>query len=91
MLEEEKMAENADKMGKLLRSELSKIDKDRVRIVRGKGLFNAIVMTDSKYTTSVHPHPRSSVVSNKRLPQSHINLRNLNIPDIACWLAILNW
>ena len=48
MLEEEKMAENADKMGKLLRNELSKIDKDRVRIVRGKGLFNAIVMTDSK-------------------------------------------
>lgn len=42
------MAENADEMGKLLRSQLSTIDKDRVKIVRGKGLFNAIVMTESK-------------------------------------------
>jgi len=33
-------------MGKLLRSQLSTIDKDRVKIVRGKGLFNAIVMTE---------------------------------------------
>jgi ornithine--oxo-acid transaminase len=42
VLEEEKMAENAEKMGKLLRDRLSKISKKVVTFVRGKGLLNAV-------------------------------------------------
>lgn len=49
VLQEEKLAENADKMGQLLRSELSKLPKDVVSIVRGKGLLNAIVINASKF------------------------------------------
>lgn len=44
VLEEEKMAENAERMGQILRAELSKLPGDRVRLVRGKGLLNAIVV-----------------------------------------------
>ncbi|XP_060654850.1 ornithine aminotransferase, mitochondrial [Drosophila nasuta] len=45
VLQEEKLAENAFKMGELLRSELSKLPKDVVSVVRGKGLLNAIVIS----------------------------------------------
>lgn len=48
VLQEEKLAENAEKMGQLLRSELSKMPKDIVSVVRGKGLLNAIVINSSK-------------------------------------------
>ncbi|XP_013107431.2 ornithine aminotransferase, mitochondrial [Stomoxys calcitrans] len=48
VLQEEKLAENAEKMGQLLRSELSKLPKDVVSVVRGKGLLNAIVI-NSKF------------------------------------------
>lgn len=44
VLEEEKLAENAEKLGKLFRDELSKIKSDMVELVRGKGLLNAIVI-----------------------------------------------
>ncbi|XP_046562092.1 ornithine aminotransferase, mitochondrial-like [Haliotis rubra] len=44
VLEEEKLADNAEKLGKILRSELSTLPKDVVSIVRGKGLLNAIVI-----------------------------------------------
>ncbi|ALC45137.1 Oat [Drosophila busckii] len=44
VLKEERLAENAYKMGELLRSELSKLPKDVVSVVRGKGLLNAIVI-----------------------------------------------
>uniref|UniRef100_A0AAZ3QSN3 Ornithine aminotransferase n=1 Tax=Oncorhynchus tshawytscha TaxID=74940 RepID=A0AAZ3QSN3_ONCTS len=43
-----KLAENAEKMGQLLRSELSKLPKEIVPIVRGKGLLNAIVIKETK-------------------------------------------
>ncbi|XP_066969637.1 ornithine aminotransferase, mitochondrial isoform X2 [Macrobrachium rosenbergii] len=46
VLEEEKLAENAQKMGLFLRSELSKLPKDVVSITRGKGLLNAIVINE---------------------------------------------
>ncbi|KAI8121953.1 Ornithine aminotransferase, mitochondrial [Lucilia cuprina] len=45
VLQEEKLAENADKMGALLRKELSQLPKDVVSVVRGKGLLNAIVIS----------------------------------------------
>ncbi|XP_017042439.1 ornithine aminotransferase, mitochondrial [Drosophila ficusphila] len=48
VLQEEKLADNAFKMGNLLRSELSKLPKDVVSVVRGKGLLNAIVI-NKKY------------------------------------------
>ncbi|XP_039488176.1 ornithine aminotransferase, mitochondrial [Drosophila santomea] len=44
VLQEEKLAENAFKMGELLRGELSTLPKDVVSVVRGKGLLNAIVI-----------------------------------------------
>ncbi len=44
VLKEEKLAENAEKMGKLFREEASKIKSDMVELVRGKGLLNAIVI-----------------------------------------------
>lgn len=48
VMEEEKLAENAEKMGQLLRSELRKLPEEVVSIVRGKGLLNAIVINKSK-------------------------------------------
>ena len=41
---DEKLADNAQRMGSMLREELSKIPKDLVSVVRGKGLLNAIVI-----------------------------------------------
>lgn len=47
VLLEEKMTENAEKMGNLLRTELSKLPTDVVKVVRGKGLLNAIVISEN--------------------------------------------
>lgn len=46
VLEEEKLAENADKLGKILREELRKLPKNVVSLVRGKGLLNAVVINE---------------------------------------------
>ncbi|XP_072153609.1 ornithine aminotransferase, mitochondrial isoform X2 [Bemisia tabaci] len=43
----EKLAENAEKMGQVLRAGLNTIPKDLVVTVRGKGLMNAIVIHES--------------------------------------------
>ncbi len=43
---EEKLADNAQTLGELLRSELRNIKSDRVTKVRGKGLLNAIVIKE---------------------------------------------
>ncbi|KAG7492641.1 hypothetical protein MATL_G00016890 [Megalops atlanticus] len=48
VLEEEKLAENAEKMGQLLRAELMKLPRDVVTTVRGKGLLNAIIIKETK-------------------------------------------
>jgi ornithine--oxo-acid transaminase len=48
VLEEEKLAENAERLGQKLRSDLRKLPEDRVSIVRGKGLLNAIVINGQK-------------------------------------------
>ncbi|MCW9065042.1 MAG: ornithine--oxo-acid transaminase, partial [Ignavibacteriaceae bacterium] len=50
VLKEEKLAENADKMGNYFRQEMQKIvdELDIVTLVRGKGLLNAIVIKPSK-------------------------------------------
>ena len=52
VLKSEKMAENAEAMGTLLRSELEKLHSPFIKLVRGKGLLNAIVIN--------HPDPEVS-------------------------------
>jgi len=42
VLLDENMAENAEAMGKLFRNELEKINSPHIKIIRGKGLLNAI-------------------------------------------------
>jgi ornithine--oxo-acid transaminase len=44
VIKDEKLAENAEKLGKIFRDELSKIHSDMIELVRGKGLLNAIVI-----------------------------------------------
>ncbi|MEI9943275.1 MAG: ornithine--oxo-acid transaminase [Chitinophagaceae bacterium] len=44
ILKEERMAENAQAMGELLRKELKAINSKHISLVRGKGLLNAIVI-----------------------------------------------
>ncbi|KAJ8391812.1 hypothetical protein AAFF_G00085840 [Aldrovandia affinis] len=48
VLEEEKLAENAEKMGQILRTELRKLPIDIITKVRGKGLLNAIVIKETE-------------------------------------------
>lgn len=44
VIRDEKLAENAEKLGVIFREELRKIKHDMVELVRGKGLLNAIVI-----------------------------------------------
>ena len=50
VVKEEKLAENADRLGKLFRSEISKFIEttELVTGVRGKGLLNAILINDTE-------------------------------------------
>lgn len=48
VLKDEKMAENATRMGELLRQELLNLQSKHIETVRGKGLLNAIIID--------HPH-----------------------------------
>ncbi len=50
VIKDENLAENAEKLGKLFRSELNKYIETSsiVKLVRGKGLLNAIVINDSE-------------------------------------------
>ncbi len=44
VVQDEKLAERAEKLGELLRKELRAIESDMLTLVRGKGLLNAIVI-----------------------------------------------
>ena len=44
VVKDEKLAENAERLGELFRSELRKIDSDMIELVRGKGLLNAVII-----------------------------------------------
>ncbi len=46
VLIEEEMAENAEKMGAILRNGLKELNHEYIKIIRGKGLLNAIVVQD---------------------------------------------
>jgi ornithine--oxo-acid transaminase len=43
---DEKLAENAETLGEVLRTELRAIKSDRITTVRGKGLLNAIIIKE---------------------------------------------
>lgn len=47
VLRDEKMAENSERLGEILRTELRKINTKRIKLVRGKGLFNAIIIDET--------------------------------------------
>ena len=44
VVRDEKLAENAEKLGKIFRSKVSQIHSDMIETVRGKGLLNAVVI-----------------------------------------------
>ncbi len=44
VIKDEKLTENAERLGKIFRGELTKIHSDMIELVRGKGLLNAIVI-----------------------------------------------
>ena len=50
VVKEEKLAENAEKLGQLFRSEIQKLvdSNNLVKLVRGKGLLNAIIINDAE-------------------------------------------
>ena len=52
VLQAENMADNAQQMGVLLRSSIEKLKSPLIKLVRGKGLLNAIVID--------HPNPEIS-------------------------------
>jgi len=46
VIRDEKLAENAMRLGAIFREELRRIKSDRVELVRGKGLLNAVVIKE---------------------------------------------
>ncbi len=47
VLKDENMADNAERMGNLLRDELAKLQSPFIKTIRGKGLLNAVVIDHS--------------------------------------------
>lgn len=52
VVKDEKLAENSQILGELLRSELRAIKSDLITTVRGKGLFNAIIIKEKNGKTA---------------------------------------
>lgn len=44
VVKEEKLAENAERLGKIFREEVRNIKSDMIELVRGKGLLNAVII-----------------------------------------------
>jgi ornithine--oxo-acid transaminase len=44
IVKDEKLAENADRLGKIFRDEFNSIDSEMIELVRGKGLLNAVII-----------------------------------------------
>ena len=44
VVEDEGLAENAEKLGKVFRERMASIDSDMIDIIRGKGLLNAVII-----------------------------------------------
>jgi len=60
VLKSENMVQNAEKMGALLRKELAKLNSPHIKLIRGKGLLNAIVInhTDPEISLELCIHLR---------------------------------
>jgi ornithine--oxo-acid transaminase len=54
VVKEEKLAENAEKLGQIFRAEINKLieETDLITSVRGKGLLNAILINDTEDSTT---------------------------------------
>ncbi|MCB8964074.1 MAG: ornithine--oxo-acid transaminase [Bacteroidales bacterium] len=52
VIKDEKLAENAEKMGKIFRDEMKAIKTEMIELVRGKGLLNAIVIRNKPGKTA---------------------------------------
>ena len=52
VIKEEKLAENAEKLGKIFRDEFKSIKSDMIELVRGKGLLNAVVIKNKEGKTA---------------------------------------
>ncbi len=44
VVKDDKLCERAERLGKIFRDEMNKIDSDMIQLVRGKGLLNAIII-----------------------------------------------
>ncbi len=53
VVKEEKLAERAERLGKIFREEMKKIDSDMIELVRGKGLLNAVVIRPKNGKTAM--------------------------------------
>ncbi len=53
VVKEENLAENAEKLGKIFRDELKKVNSEMIRMVRGKGLLNAVVIKPKNGKTAM--------------------------------------
>lgn len=52
VIKEEKLEENAERLGKIFRDEFSSIKSDMIELVRGKGLLNAVVIRNKPGKTA---------------------------------------
>jgi ornithine--oxo-acid transaminase len=52
VVKDEKLAENAERLGKIFREEVGKIKSDMIELVRGKGLLNAIIIRPKEGKTA---------------------------------------
>jgi len=52
VVKDEKLAENAERLGKIFREEFSGIKSDMIELVRGKGLLNAVVIRNKPGKTA---------------------------------------
>ena len=52
VIKDEKLAENAEKMGKIFRDEMKAIKSEMIELVRGKGLLNAVVIRNKPGKTA---------------------------------------
>lgn len=49
VIKDEKLEENAERLGKIFRERMKAIKSDMVELVRGKGLLNAVVITPNEW------------------------------------------
>jgi ornithine--oxo-acid transaminase len=52
VIQEERLAENAETLGKIFRKEMKKINSELIEVVRGKGLLNAVAIKPTNGKTA---------------------------------------